>query len=282
MLSDTVTFEVRSGPDGDGDGLLDSPFASLTGDGDQWTGDADGANGRSRTQMATWFGVCEGADSGVIHLRVANPADGSQALEVSVPRRLVACGEQGIAILRVAGSAAALLTPGQGGTLPPAPEGWIAGTPYFSVAVLVSRDGGAHFEPIDNAAMASAPAGVSLSGLTAVPSGAGLTSYPLNLADDGAGNVAMTLPPSAWSGTFIGNVVSDGISMQGTAKGAAVFAAFEGAGSGGTVPEKEEGVSCAPGRAARGGGLLADLALILAVAGTLLYLGRKRLPAAHR
>jgi hypothetical protein len=273
-LSSSRAFSVRTAPDANGDGLLDGPFANLTADGERWMGETNQAIGSSTIEMVAWFGNCEESDTGVLTAQLTNPSNATETLEVTVSRRLLDCGEQGIVLVQMADTLAALVGPDYAGFLPEAPDGHLTGAPYVAFTVLISSDGGQSFRPASNAELAAAPATVVLSGMTDLATGTTLSSYPLDVSNDGAGNVALALPNSEWAPTFVAGVLSDSTTIQASAKGTAVFTAFLPS----DVPVKEEGVSCAPGAGHGVGGLLTDLLVIALLLGGL-FAARRRTAA---
>ena len=270
-LTSSRDFSVRTAPDANGDGLLDGPFANLTADGERWMGETNDSDGLSKSEMVAWFGNCQEADTGVLTAQLTNPANAMETLEITVPRRLLDCGEQGIVLVQVANNLAALLGPNYTGFLPEAPDGHITGAPYFTFTVLISGDGGQTFRPATNAELAAAPASVVLSGMTGLATGTTLSTYPLDVSNDGSGSIRLALPDSEWAATFVAGVLSDSTTIQASAKGTAVFTAFLPS----DVPVKEEGVSCAPGTGHGFGGLLTDLLVIALLLGGL-FAARRR------
>lgn len=267
-LQDTLAFQIRTAPDEDRDGVVDTIFASLTAEGDTWHSEIDNVGETGAVRMVTWFGDCGGPANGNIRLSVANPNNPEQTLTVTASRDLLACGEQGMLMVKMADDIGTLLGANATGNVPAPPRDKLAASPYFAVAVVVSPNGGQTYGPISPEVLAGRPLSVSLDSLSNLDGTSTFKAHPARIVASAGGGLSMTTPESVWTTGDVAGVLATGGTLQAAANAAAVYCAVQ------TV-EQPEGVACAPGRHTSTGGAATDLALLVALILTLAAASRR-------
>jgi len=152
--------------DADANGIPDNPYQSLAVDGDTWVQ----AVNVTKAAATVTIGATRFEGSGSVapqDVPVVMGLDGR--VSVSVPRELLQSGESGVAIVAVSEDLESLFGIDETALLGAQPAGYILaeGGRYVQVSVIVSADGGASFQDLDDARLATNPVHLSLQGLAA-------------------------------------------------------------------------------------------------------------------
>ncbi len=215
-------FVVAPGTDDDGNGLPDNPFMQLPGDGDRWDAVVAGANCPRAISMISWTNPV-GAD---VVLVVTRPDDATQSVTVTIPRGLIGAGEHGIAVVSISCDIISLLGAVEAAKVAAEPENLVAGGAPFQVSIIVSGDGGATFNELNNL---TAPVGLSLNGLAFSPNlNATFFDHPSDVTKDNSDRVQITVPAGgSWSSANVDNPVSAAGTLSAETTSLSVFEPFE-------------------------------------------------------
>lgn len=165
----SASFNLAATPashDTDGNGIPDNPFAAMTKSGDMWF---SSVNVPSATAPRT-VGLVR-FDSSVtdvpVQFMLENPAAASRNVSVSIPRSLVASGEQGMFVIATSDDLTALYGLDGVASVKPEPDSYalIQGGQYAHLNVIRSTDNGASFLEVDAAKLAASPVHVDIAGL---------------------------------------------------------------------------------------------------------------------
>ncbi len=210
------------------DAIVDNPFICLLQDGSRWDAAANlGGTCARNVSMVTWFGNVAGAD---VTLTVANPADATQEVTVTVPRGVLAADEQAVLMLTVScDDLTSLLGAGEAALVGEEPSGFVAGGLFFDVSILVTNDGGATYAELDNRVLEAQPVRLSLNGLAftpgAVPS---FYAYPTEMVFDMVNGFGLEVTAgAAWSAGMLQNVTADGATLTAETAELSIFGAYE-------------------------------------------------------
>jgi len=169
VVEDTATFNLQEPAadlDVDGNGIPDDPFTTLAQDGDAWTEavDVPETGATRRVVLVRW----DGAEAhGSVAISLTDPAAPSLGITVTVPGELLDEGETGILLVAAAPNRETLLGPIEGPRLGcEAPGEQVSGSAWVEVSVLVTTDGGATFDEIEDARLVAHPIHLSMEGLT--------------------------------------------------------------------------------------------------------------------
>lgn len=227
-LSDALTFIVIGAVDANNDGVPDNPFDAMPNDGDTWEAVVPSANCQKAVKAVTVIGSAVPGAPVVVTL--ANPDDPTQSVTVTVPRELVADGEHGVIIVAISCDAASLLFPEDSALLDDdlPSDLLVAGAAFVEISVIVSSDGGATFDEVDDAVVAANPVGVCLTGLAFTP---GLVStffsHPTFVGSDDTFGVILTGQAGVWDGNAVQNADASGGVLCAEATALSAFAPFE-------------------------------------------------------
>jgi len=131
--------------DDNGNGLLDTPFLCLNAVRNTFVTQVESDNCQRVVEMITWFD----GGNGNISATVQSPVDNGQVVTVSVPRRAINRGEQGILVLSVSCDVPSLFSP-EDSSFPEAvlPPDVSPTAPVFQAVLLVSKDNGASYSEV--------------------------------------------------------------------------------------------------------------------------------------
>lgn len=234
---------IDDGPDGevepavcednDTNGYSDNPFACVA----PTSITIDTGSGQRTVSQVTWF-ADDGTD-GNVQIAVPVPTDDKQGQTVtaSIPRNVLFPGEQGVLIVAVAENLAALLDDAtDAATLQAAlPANVVSDTPYAEVSVLVSSNGGASFDEIEDfvtdIAQPSA-AWIQFSGITLDDeTNAVLNSYPTDVTSNPISGITVAGATSGdvdWDNDGNETIQQTADSIRVRVSSLSAFAAFQG------------------------------------------------------
>lgn len=210
--------------DTDENGISDDLFGCLDTDGESISLVVPGGDCLRAVTATTWFGDNTVGD---VTVSLANPEDANQVLTVTVPRSVIGAGQQAIVIVSIACDVISLLGD-EAFNLATIPGGEAAGNSYFDISIIVTSDGGASYQNLDDAALAGNPVLFSINGLAFTPGlDVEVKSHDTTVQDDSTTGAKIYAGDDVWSSDEVENVVVDGTSVSGEATGLSVFAVFE-------------------------------------------------------
>ena len=285
-LADESVFtimETDGTMDADGNGLPDNPFTTLAGDGDMWQSVVD----TRLVAVSRWEGDGDSESAGMpTVLTIEDPANPGRRVTATVPAGLLAEDEIAMLVVQAAPTLAALMGAEQAALMAAEPAGTLVpGSQYVEVSVLITTDGGATFDEIDNARLAASPIRLTVEGVSV---GGSVTAYshPTYVDSDATTGLEILAESGAWTTAGITNVQISGATVSMDLVGLSVFAAYES-------EEGEEGGGCFGGRKAvwpvaaggtggPGNGARGDVVTLLLAASALVLSGMRNANKAKR
>ncbi len=167
VQSEEFTFEIRNGVDDNANGYLDDPFSVLLNDGSRWADTVESVNCDRSVVMHYWQG--RNIPGPNIEVRVTNPADATQHLDLLVPHGLLNEGEEGILIVAMSCDAESLFTRQQAEALDELPTDLVAGSPWIDISVVVRTIGEEDFTALSDSRLAQRAVRITLNRLSFSP-----------------------------------------------------------------------------------------------------------------
>jgi len=189
-----------AGSDGSGNGWPDNPFGILA-DGELWLSTVtEATTGQVRTVAALQWSDGSTAPQ-IIDVDVTRVDGTVQRLYVDAPGSLAQAGETAVLLVAVAEDLVTLLGPAEAagispyGALTPLRDGR-----YVEVSVLISADGGATYDELDESRLKDSPIRLRIERVTApvdiVPA---LYAHPTFIASDAVSGIAPVAERGMWS-----------------------------------------------------------------------------------
>lgn len=237
----SAVLEVRSGftllyankeTDADNNGIPDNPFAVLKNDGDVWFSGAKTPTGNDRAvAIARWDGAEDAAThDGPVRVVLENLDAPGVNVVVAAPRALAKPGETLLLTVQTALDLPALLGADDAGKMAPEPEGTLVpGAQYVEISVLVSADGGATFDELDDYRLATHPIRLAMYGIEPDPElAASFYSHSTYVGSDPSAGILVEAEGGAWTRDNVVHMRAGAKSMEADLISLSVFAPYEG------------------------------------------------------
>jgi hypothetical protein len=173
--------------------------------------------------MLSWFG---GVAGDPVAVSVTNPANASQSVTIEVDRGLLNAGEQGILVVSIACDLTSLFAPQDAsGLIADLPVNPLNGQAFIEVSVLVSSDGGATFDEIEDLMLNGESAMRMTYTAPGINGSAKFRSHP-TFVDSGAGGIQVLPTAGAWTDTGVDAQDATGDTLTADLAALSVFGIF--------------------------------------------------------
>jgi hypothetical protein len=223
----TLVF-VDGSLDADGNGLPDDPFALLN-DGDIWisTLPGSGATPTRSTAAVLWTGGTDKQNAPNLSAALADPLHPAREVVITVPRTVALDGETALLIAAASEDLPSILEGNVASMVASAPSnGLLPGGQYVEISLLISNDGGATFDEIDNARLQASPVQLSMAGFEFNLFGIETFFTHPTFVEGGAGGVRVTPEPGPWRQDHTHNLEYEGRQLSAELTALSVAAPF--------------------------------------------------------